>query len=88
VAQRQLVHQYCGQIIQQVGIVNPDDHPGLSGTSQQRVAGLANQPSRIRADHAQRRRERAQRERPGRGRGHHPPGQRASPLRCRQRLPG
>ncbi len=47
------------QVIQQVRIVHPDDHPGFFGAGQQRVAGLANQPCRIRADHSQRRRERA-----------------------------
>jgi hypothetical protein len=30
-SQRQLVHQHCGQLIEQVRIVHPDDHPGLSG---------------------------------------------------------
>ncbi|MGH3835742.1 MAG: hypothetical protein ACRDSF_08545 [Pseudonocardiaceae bacterium] len=33
-AQRQLVDQHRGQLIQQVRVIHPDDHPGPPGAGQ------------------------------------------------------
>ena len=95
-AQNQMLHQRRGQVVEQVRIVHHHDekpfrlHPreqGRPGTVQQRRRVLA------RTERTQTGRESRERQRPRRGRAHHPTDRRAPPLRplCdnpgQQRLP-